>query len=424
MIENMTTSNSAGLTTVSTKHRFGQHVTAEIEKGRQLSIIALVNYIIEQAQVLGASDIHIDPTEKDIAVRYRIDGVLEKVHSLPLYVHAEIISRIKILCSLRTDEHQTAQDGRFRVTLTNEKVIDIRVSLIPIYHGENAVLRLLSDESAIFTFTKLGFSSSNIEKILTALKKPYGMILATGPTGSGKTTTLYTLIKMLNVPSTSIITIEDPIEYAIEGINQIQVNSRTGLTFANALRSLLRQDPNIIMVGEIRDAETAGLSVNISLTGHLVFSTLHTNDAATTLPRLLDMKIEPYLIASTVNIAIGQRLVRRLCSECKVKKVPTQSELTSLSNYVTHEIKMLQQTIYSARGCDECNHTGYRGRIGIHEVLVVSPCVREAIMKRATASNIRAVAMTEGMVPLIEDGFSKVLSGVTSIEEVLKICYE
>ncbi len=398
-------------------------VTEEIAKGSSVSIIQLVDNLIEHALALRASDIHIDPTNTNVAVKYRVDGVLEIAHILPLTVLSEIISRLKILCGLRTDEHQSAHDGRFRVKLKRGQVTDIRVSIVPVYYGENAVLRLLPEEVEIFTLEKLGFTFSNSAKISKAIKKPYGMILVTGPTGSGKTTTLYTLLQKLNSTETSIVTIEDPIEYAISGINQIQVNARTGLSFANGLRSILRQDPNTIMVGEIRDSETAGLAVNISLTGHLVFSTLHTNDAATTLPRLLDMGVEPYLIASTVNIAIGQRLLRKLCDGCKIKSSVTKAELDSFGDDFTKQI-VVGSTIYKAVGCSTCNQTGYRGRVGIHEVLVMTPAVREAVLARASARALRQIAISEGMVPITEDGITKVLAGISTIEEILKIQHE
>lgn len=398
-------------------------VTEEIAKGHSISIIQLVDNLIEHALALRASDIHIDPTAVNVAVRYRVDGVLETAHILPPTVLNEIITRLKILCGLRTDEHQSAHDGRFRVKLKRGQVTDIRVSIVPTYYGENAVLRLLPEAVEIFTLEKLGFTASNSLKITEAIKKPYGMILVTGPTGSGKTTTLYTLLQKLNSTETSIVTIEDPIEYAIPGINQIQVNSRTGLTFANGLRSILRQDPNTIMVGEIRDSETAGLAVNISLTGHLVFSTLHTNDAATTLPRLLDMSVEPYLIASTVNIAIGQRLLRRLCDKCKVKSNITKAELDSFGGDLTGQL-MVGSLVYQAVGCTACNQTGYRGRVGIHEVLVMTPAVREAVLNRASARELRQIAINEGMVPIAKDGITKVLAGISTIAEVLKIQHE
>jgi type IV pilus assembly protein PilB len=399
-------------------------VKKELQQGNKISIIKLAQALIEDAQSLRASDIHIDPQTETVTVRYRIDGVLQEAHQFPKIMHSEVISRIKILAGLRTDEHQAAQDGRFRVNLEHGRPVDVRVSIAPTYHGENAVLRLLSDKADDFTLMALGFSEYNRKRIQTAIKKPYGMILATGPTGSGKTTTLYTLLKQLSTPEVSIITIEDPIEYAVNGITQIQVNPRTGLTFANGLKSILRQDPNIIMVGEIRDSETAGIAVNTALTGHLVLSTLHTNDAATTLPRLLDMKIESYLIASTVNIAIGQRLVRKICEDCKTAKEISAAEIKSLSEVIDAGILKKNKTFYFGKGCDKCNNSGYKGRIGIHEVLVPDAKIRDAVLKKSPASIIRKIAIEEGMITLVQDGFIKAQEGITTIEEILRMLYE
>ena len=399
-------------------------IEAELAKGGELSIIELIQELIERAQHARASDIHLDPEADGVKVRMRIDGVLQDAHVFPLRIHQEVISRIKILSGLRTDEHQAAQDGRFRAHLGSGRNVDIRVSIIPTFWGENAVMRLLSDKAEEFTLKSLGFTQENEQKILRAISKPHGMILATGPTGSGKTTTLYTLVRMLNTKEASIITIEDPIEYSIPGINQIQVNQRTGLTFANGLRSMLRQDPNIIMVGEIRDVETAGLAVNIALTGHLVLSTLHTNDAATTLPRLLDMKVEPYLIASTVNLAIGQRLVRKICENCKEEKRMTEAEVQSLSGIIPEKFLGEEKVTYHGVGCDECDGTGYLGRIGIHEVREVDSAIRDAILRKGSANDIRELAQKQGMVPIVLDGFYKAREGLTSIEEVLGMRYE
>lgn len=398
-------------------------VEAEVARGSNMSVISFFTDLLVFAQAVNASDIHIDPRQKGLLVRFRVDGVMQEMFTLPKVIASEVISRIKILASLRTDEHQAAQDGRFRVG-DGEAAMDVRVSIVPTYHGENAVLRLLANQSASFSLDKLGFSEHNQKKILQAMQRPYGMVLATGPTGSGKTTTLYTLIRMLNAPGVSIVTIEDPIEYAIDGIEQIQANARTGLTFANGLRSILRQDPNIIMVGEIRDAETAGIAVNTALTGHLVFSTLHTNDAATTLPRLLDMKIETYLIASTVNAAIGQRLVRKICESCKTEKALTGAERKSLSEIVPEALLEKSKACYVGKGCEECGGTGFRGRVGIHEVLVPDAVMREAVLHKAPASELKRLAITGGMVPMIEDGFLKVQAGLTTIEEVLRMLYE
>lgn len=401
-----------------------KQVEDELAQGSTLSIVRLLQSIFEHALEAGASDIHINPVPEGIQVRIRVDGILQNIYCLPSTIHDEIIARLKILSGLRTDEHLAAQDGRFRINRSNGAKVDTRISIVPVYYGENAVLRLLTGAAESSTLTKLGFSEANQVAIMTALAKPYGMILATGPTGSGKTTTLYTLLQQLDACSTSIITIEDPIEYAIAGVNQIQVQPRTGLTFASGLRSMLRQDPNTIMVGEIRDAETAGLAVNVSLTGHLVLSTLHTNDAATTLPRLLDMKVEPYLIASTVNVAIGQRLVRRLCIHCRVPFRVTQVVSDRITSFAGTQILPAADLIYSLKGCVQCNHTGYLGRIGIYEVLTMSPALRTLVLERAPARVLREQAIVEGMVPLVVDGFLKVRQGVTTIEEIFKLSHE
>ncbi len=387
-------------------HASSDLIEKELARGDSLSIISLVNGLLIEAHRMRASDIHIDPTARGVRVRLRIDGVMQTMHELPRAVHMEVISRVKVLAGLRTDEHQSSQDGRFRHTLENGEHIDMRVSIIPTYHGENCVIRLLQDKAADFMLGDLGFKQSDQEKIVSAIRKPSGMILATGPTGSGKTTTLYTLLKMLNSPEVSIVTIEDPIEYAIDEIEQIQVNTRAGLTFGSGLRSILRQDPNIIMVGEIRDAETAGIAVNTALTGHLLLSSLHTNSAATTLPRLLDMGIDAYLVASTVNVAIGQRLVRKICQHCREKKT---------SKGETH---------YSGRGCDACKGSGYNGRVSINEVLVADQKIRDAIVRKASADELQTLAKKAGMTTMHEDGLEKVRSGLTSREELLRVTYD
>jgi type II secretory ATPase GspE/PulE/Tfp pilus assembly ATPase PilB-like protein len=400
--------------------KIGEQVAGQME----LSIINVLNYIIEQARNYKASDIHFDPLENGLSIKFRIDGVLQDIAVLPKKINQEIISRIKILCGLRIDEHQATQDGRFSHTTKEGKQTDIRVSVAPTYHGENAVLRILSDNAGAFTLEALGFDENEIVKIKKALSKPWGMILATGPTGSGKTTTLYTLIKMLNNSEKSIVTIEDPIEYNIDGITQIQVNARTELTFANGLRSILRQDPNIIMVGEIRDFETANMAVNTALTGHLFLSSLHTTDAATTIVRLLDMKIEPFLIASTVNLAIAQRLVRRICENCKTSYKLTEAERKSLAETVPEKLLAGIENYYRGAGCEHCNKTGYRGRISVNEVLVVNDEVREAILRRDSSVRIRQIAIAGGMTTMLEEGFQKVKKGITTIEEVLRVINE
>lgn len=405
-------------------NEFNKLIEKELSHKTGPSIINLIDHLIKYASDINASDIHIDPVEKSVRVRFRIDGVLEDAHPLPKEIHSEIISRIKVLSGLRTDEHNAAQDGRFRSMVLDKGSIDIRVSIVPTYHGENAVLRLLSDNAENFTLDTLGFTESDQAKIQHAIKRPSGMILVTGPTGSGKTTTLYTIIKMLNSKEISIVTIEDPIEYAVEGIEQIQVNHRTGLTFANGLRSILRQDPNVIMVGEIRDTETASIAVNTALTGHLLLSTLHTNDVSTTLPRLLDMKIEPFLVASTVSIAIGQRLVRKICENCKEKKSVTEQEYKRLLETVPEEILSNNKEFFYGKGCRKCNDTGYKGRLVIAEVLVADESIRKSILSKGGASDIKELSIKAGMTTMLVDGFEKALKGLTTIEEVLRVTHE
>ncbi len=394
-----------------------------------VSIIALVQTCIDEAHTLRASDIHIEPAQETVAIRLRIDGVLHTRCVFPKTIHAEVISRIKVLANLRTDEHQAAQDGRFRMTDTHGVPIDIRISITPTYFGENAVLRLLTDHGTTFTLEMLGFNARDRALIEHAVHQPHGMILATGPTGSGKTTTLYTLITLLNKKEVSIITIEDPIEYAIPGITQIQINPRSNLTFANGLRSILRQDPNIIMVGEIRDQETAGIAVNTALTGHVLLSTLHTNDAATTLPRLLDMEIDAYLVASTVQIAIGQRLVRKLCAACKKPHALTDAERQNLLRSLPDRLKAnptytSHNSFFTSVGCVACDNTGFSGRVGIYEVLTVSKNIREAILNRVSSGTIKDIALAEGMTTMLEDGLTKAIAGDTSLAEILRTIHD
>ena len=398
-------------------------VETEIAKDAAASTARLIDTIIEEAHNLRASDIHIDPQNGNVRVRYRIDGRLADFHFLPLRFCPEIISRIKILAGLRTDEHQIPQDGRFRMIIGGLP-LDIRVSVAPTYGGENAVLRLLSDKAEQFALESLGFSPQNFEKIKNAINRLHGMILAVGPTGSGKTTTLYTLLKKLNTQDVSIVTIEDPVEYAVSGVRQIQTNSRAGLTFASGLRGILRQDPDIIMVGEIRDAETAGIAVNAALTGHLLLSTLHTNDAATTLPRLLDMKAESYLIASTVNVVIAQRLARKICPYCKTKYPAGAAAIAGLRRAFGMIDFSRQKNFWRGAGCGQCAGSGFLGRVGIHEVLPVSSAVKEAILNKSSAETIRRIAIEEGMATIAEDGFAKAESGITSVEEILRIFHE
>jgi len=391
----------------------------------EIPIISLVDRLMEYGFMARASDIHIEPLEEKVIIRLRIDGLLHDVFDIPKNIQSGFITRIKVLTGMRTDEHQAAQDGRFKTKLSDPpREFDVRVSIIPTYYGENAVLRILAEQTQITKLDDLALNSGDKVKIRHAVKEPYGMILATGPTGSGKTTTLYTILKELSTREVSIITIEDPIEYSLEGIDQIQVNPRTGLTFAQGLRSILRQDPNVVMVGEIRDEETASIAVNAALTGHKLLSTIHTNDAATTLPRLLDMGIEPFLVASTVNVAIGQRLVRTICNDCKSKKTITDAEYRSLADKLSPELMANNREFYYGKGCGSCGNTGYFGRIGVYEVLEMNDFIREAIMRRADAGEIKKIAIKNGMITLLEDGFKKTLSGQTTIEEILRVVHE
>lgn len=393
---------------------------------KDLPIAHMVHQLIEHAYVNKASDVHIEPAEETTLVRFRIDGVLHDVLQLPRSLHDQVVTRIKVLSRLRTDEHFSAQDGKLKVDLEQED-LDVRVSIVPIVRGEKVVMRLLSSASRQFGLSDLGMSDTDLEKVRTAFNKPYGMILSTGPTGSGKTTSMYAILKILNTREKNIATIEDPVEYEIAGLNQIQVNPKTNLTFAEGLRSLLRQDPDIMYVGEIRDSETADIAINSSLTGHLVLSTLHTNNAATTLPRLFDMGVEPFLVASTVQIVIGQRLIRKICDQCKVSY---QEKVVNLNKHIpkvywkrhfgdTKEIRL-----YKGKGCEVCHHSGFVGRVGIFEVLVMTESLKELIVRKVDASVLEEKAVDEGMKTMLEDGLDKVQRGITTIEEVLRVTKE
>ncbi len=386
-------------------------------------VTKIVDLLINYAYQDKSSDIHIEPQEKYSLIRFRIDGVLHDMLTLPKDLNDRIISRIKVLSRLRTDEHLSAQDGKMRVKLEEEN-LDIRVSIIPIADGEKAVLRLLSSQSRQFSLIDLGMSQDDLDKVTKAFNKSYGMILSTGPTGSGKSTTIYAILKIINTRDKNITTIEDPVEYKIKGINQIQANPKTNLTFAAGLRSVLRQDPNVIFVGEIRDVETAGIAVNAALTGHLVLSTLHTNDAATALPRLTDMKVEPFLVASTVNVIIAQRLIRKICEMCRTSVDIPQSNL--LKNIPAEIIKKHFGTkkefvVYKGNGCKVCHFTGYAGRVGLFEVLEVTNHIRKLITDKASSDVISNQAISDGMSTMLDDGLDKVIKGVTSIEEVLRV---
>jgi type IV pilus assembly protein PilB len=411
--------------------------TEELKKAaEELPIIRIVDTLLKHAILQRASDIHIEPTEKEVLVRYRIDGILRDAMVLPKKVTSGIIARIKVLSNLKLDENRLPQDGRFKVESEDYKY-SIRVSILPILVGEKIVMRLLPETSKVLTLESLGFEGEALEKIQDNLKKPTGMILVCGPTGSGKTTSLYAMMEILNTEDVNISTVEDPIEYRMPRINQTQVNPKIGLTFSSGLRALVRQDPDIIMVGEIRDNETASLAINAALTGHLVLSTLHTTDAAGALPRLIDMKVEPFLISSTLNVILAQRLVRKLCPE-KEKYTLTNAEIKNLEKYcnlkgilkILKEEKIVKSSatfkdieFYRPKPSKDCLE-GYSGRVGIFEILPVTETIKEMIVKQATSSQIMAAAQKDGMRTMVEDGFVKAARGITTIEEVLRVITE
>lgn len=386
-------------------------------------IAKIVDLIITYAYRDSASDIHIEPEENDLLIRFRIDGILHDALYLDKKLHERILTRLKILSRLRTDEHLSAQDGKIRLVIDKDN-LDLRVSIIPLTEGENAVLRLLSSHYRQFSLSDLGMNEIDLKKVTKAIDRSNGMILSTGPTGSGKTTSIYALLKILNTREKNITTIEDPVEYKIQGVNQIQVNVKTNLTFAEGLRSILRQDPNIIFVGEIRDIETAGIAVNAALTGHLVVSTLHTNDAVTALPRLIDMKVEPFLVSSTVTIIIAQRLVRKICESCKMQISIKRSDIEKniSQDLIKKHFPMTEDiVIHKGKGCKACHSTGYSGRIGIFEVLEITDRIRNLITEKNDSSVIAKAAIEEGMTTMLDDGLNKIIKGTTTFEEVLRV---
>lgn len=386
----------------------------------------LVDLIIETSYLEKASDVHIEPQEKVSLVRFRIDGILHDVVEMPQNIHDRVVTRIKVMSGLRTDEHQSAQDGKIR-KIINKEEIDLRVSIVPIVDGEKVVIRILAGKSRDYSLSDLGMSSQDLVKVKKAIARTYGMILSTGPTGSGKTTSIYSILKVLSSREKNIMSIEDPVEYRIKGANQIQVNPKTNLTFASGLRAILRQDPDIVFVGEIRDNETAGIAVNAALTGHLVLSTLHTNNAATAIPRLIDMKVEPFLVASTVNIVIAQRLLRRICANCRSSYVIPKAELAKhfpadfVDKYFLGVGKEKNVRLYKGTGCKICGGSGYVGRIGVFEVLEVSSAIRELITNKADSDEIQSKALKEGMITMLEDAVNKMSKGLTTMEEILRV---
>jgi type IV pilus assembly protein PilB len=411
----------------------------ELEKiAKNLPIIRIVNDLLEYGMFRDASDIHIEPEENDVVVRYRIDGILYNVMTLDKSVQSGIVARVKILSNLKVDEHRLPQDGRFKI-YTDKYRVSCRVSIIPTFDGEKIVIRLLDEKAQALSLENLGFLPGSLEIVKRNIMKPHGMILVTGPTGSGKTTTLYTVLSVLNTSKVNIATIEDPIEYRIPHINQSQANPKLGFTFEAGLRSLLRQDPNIIMVGEIRDEETAKISVNAAMTGHLLLSTLHTNDAVTTLPRLSQMGIPSFLIASTTNLIIAQRLVRKVCPYCKqsyhlsrkaIEDIEKQLDLTGMlaklekEKIITAKDDLESITFYRGQGCNKCNNSGYKGRIGVYETLEMTPEMAELTTNTVDSGVLKKQAEKQGMLTLVEDGFIKAVSGLTNLEEVMRVTQE
>lgn len=411
----------------------------DLEKiAKDLPIVKIVNDILEYALFKDASDIHIEPQEEDVIVRYRIDGILYPVMTLDKNIQTGIIARIKILSNLKVDEHRLPQDGRFKISSDKYRV-SFRVSIIPTFDGEKIVIRILDEKAQILSLESLGLQPNSLEMMKRNITKPHGMILVTGPTGSGKTTTLYTVLNILNTPKVNISTIEDPIEYRMSHVNQSQINPKIGFTFDSGLRSLLRQDPNIIMVGEIRDEETAKTAVHAAMTGHLLLSTLHTNDAITTLPRLSQMGIPSFLIASTTNMIISQRLVRKICPFCKeeykltkkaIEDLEKQLDIPGILSRLETEgaIKSKENletfSFYRGAGCKKCNSSGYKGRVGVYETLEMTPELSEIILKGGDTSEIEKEASKQGMFKLVEDGFLKAVSGTTTLEEVLRVTKE
>jgi len=395
-------------------------ISADEAAADEAPVVRLVNLILTDALKRGASDIHIEPYEKSYRVRFRIDGVLYEIMNPPMKLRDAICSRLKILARLDIAEKRLPQDGRIKIKMKLQgklKELDYRVSTLPTLHGEKIVMRLLDKDNLMLDMTKLGFEKSSLKNFEHCITQPYGMVLVTGPTGSGKTNTLYSALSRINTPEVNIMTAEDPVEFQLPGINQVQMKDSIGLNFAAALRSFLRQDPNIVLVGEIRDFETAEIAIKASLTGHLVLSTLHTNDAPSTINRLMNMGIEPFLVATSVNLIVAQRLIRRICSNCKEEE---DAPLQALLNVGFSEAEAPEIQLYRGRGCDNCNQRGYRGRVGLYEVMTISEDIRELILSGATAIELRRKAMEEGMIGLRHSGLQKIRDGVTTIEEVVR----
>jgi type IV pilus assembly protein PilB len=381
-------------------------------------IVKFVNLLITQAIQDRASDIHIEPTERDLRVRFRIDGVLHEIMRSPKNIQSGVISRLKIMAEINIAERRIPQDGRLSVT-TNGKKIDLRVATLPCVWGEKVVMRVLDNSTAMLKLSDLGFADDNYERYAQSFTKPYGMMLVTGPTGSGKSTTLYATLNIVSRPEINVITVEDPVEYRIPGINQVQTNNKAGLTFASALRSILRSDPDVVLIGEVRDHETAQIAIEAALTGHLVLTTLHTNDAPSAITRLTEMGVEPFLVGSALDCVLAQRLARRLCTKCREAYTPEPDTLMA-ARFPWHD-GMDLPTIYRAIGCSACSKTGYRGRLALHEVMPISEEIERLTVERASAVEIGRVAREQGMATLRDDGMAKVMAGVTTLEEILRV---
>jgi type IV pilus assembly protein PilB len=398
-----------------------------VKLAEAVPIVTILDNVISNAVAMNASDIHFEPMQNELLIRYRIDGVMREILTLHKVIESTLVARVKILADLQIDEHRLPQDGRFKFELYEGVTIDIRVSIVPVLYGEKVEMRLLKSSTRPLSLEDVGLSKETIKIVSEEIRKPHGMILVTGPTGSGKTTTLYAVLHILNTTKVNITTIEDPIEYEIPRVNQMQVNTKLGVTFANGLRSLLRQNPDIIMVGEIRDNETAEIAVHAALTGHLVLSSLHTNDAPSALPRLLDMGVPSFLLSSTVNMVVAQRLVRRICQFCiaSIPMTPAIKQLIDAQIAATGVAGVrYPASLFKGKGCRVCGNTGYLGQVGIFEVLIVSDTIRELVMRNATAGEILKEAVKEGMTPMFEDGLKKVESGITTIDEVLRVVRE
>lgn len=403
---------------------FDQESISQVIK--EAPIAKVVSTILEYSIKSRASDVHIEPQEDRLRVRYRIDGILYERLSLPKAVQEAVVSRIKILSGMKIDEHRTPQDGRFNFKYGDQEV-DLRVSVLPIVHGEKIVMRLLQKSGGLPTLNDLGLRGTSLKYLEASILRPHGIVIICGPTGSGKTTTLYSILTKLNTTRVNISTLEDPVEYQINGINQVQINVDVGLTFASGLRSFLRQDPNIILVGEIRDKETADLAIQASLTGHLVFSTLHTSSASGALPRLLDMGAESFLLASTMNCVMGQRIARKICNHCKVEYVPPKEiilEMKKVLGDLFPNLEGQQIKLYKGNGCDECGHSGYYGRVGIFEVMSISEKIAKLILQHSDSTTIEKQAMSEGMITMKQDGYLKCLEGVSTIDEILRVAQD